>query len=71
VVASPAMKSEFAEILMPVRVERMPAGRFIEVAERNKANIAHSRFIPPAIGSRGFGSFEVQYKVPVLRRAHE
>jgi len=64
------MKPKFAEILLPVRVERLPASRFIETAGNNRGNIERSRFIPPAIGSRSFGLFEVQYKVPVLRRAH-
>jgi len=70
VVALASMKSKVAELLLPVRVERLPASRFLEMAERERANIARSRFIPPAIGSRSFGTFEVQYRLPVLRRMH-
>jgi len=63
------MKTKPAEVLVPVRVERLSANKFVETVERTRANIARSRFIPPSIGSRGFGHFEIEYKVPVLKRA--
>lgn len=63
------MKTKSVEVLVPVRVERLPANKFVEVVEQSRVNIARSRFVPPSIGSRGFGHFEVEYKVPVLKRA--
>jgi len=61
------MKSRRPEIQQPVRTERMGADRFVALAQRDAANIARARFIPPVVGSRHFGRFEVQYKTPVLR----
>lgn len=57
------------EVLVPVRIEQLSAEKFAEVVERSRVNIARSRFIPPKIGRPGFGKFEVEYKVPLLKRA--
>lgn len=65
----PIMKTKPVEVLVPVRVERLPASKFVEVVDHARANIARSRFVPPTVGSRNFGHFEVEYKVPVLKRA--
>jgi len=61
------MKPKLADVLLPVRVERLAPNKFIETIERNKGNIERTRFIPPVIGSRGFGTFEVRYRTSVLR----
>lgn len=61
--------SHMSQVLVPRRVERMSAEEFVVLVESNRVNIAKSRFVPPRLGSRNFGRFEVQYKVPVLKRA--
>ncbi|WP_139225787.1 hypothetical protein [Paracidovorax konjaci] len=56
-------------VLVPRRVERMSAEEFLVLVDSDRLNIAKSRFVPPKLGSKDFGRFEVQYKVPVLKPA--
>lgn len=57
------------QVLVPKRVERLSPGDFVVLVDEQRSNIASSRFVAPRIGSKGFGSFEVRYKVPVLKKA--
>ena len=55
--------------LTPVKTERGSAQRFARIAKEQPHNVARSRFIPPRIGAKDFGSFEVEYRTPLLREA--
>ena len=50
-----------------VRKEVMPPEQFLSLSKKSPHLIARSRFVPPRIGEQGFGSFEVQYSVPMLK----
>lgn len=63
-------KNSFSQqVLVPKRVERLSPGDFVTLVDEQRSNIASSRFVAPRIGGKGFGSFEVRYKVPVLKKA--
>jgi hypothetical protein len=52
--------------LVPVSTERMSAKKFLATSKHSD-NIASVCFVPPRIGSSGFGQFEVTYKSAMLR----
>lgn len=54
--------------LTPVRREIVSPAEYVRMTKESPHLIAHSRFLAPAVGKRDFGSFEIQYSVPVLRR---
>lgn len=62
------MKKPITSIeLTPVKHERVSAQRFVRIAKEQAHNVARSRFVPPRIGANDFGSFEVEYRTPMLR----
>lgn len=60
------MKSFNSMLLRPIKTERLTAIKFLEISEKSN-NIEKSRFIPPKLGSKGFGKFEVTYRIPELK----
>ena len=53
--------------MTPVKHEVVSAQEFVRIAVERPYAVARSRFVPPRIGSKGFGSFEVEYTTPILR----
>ena len=53
----------------PVRSEILSPQEFLRLTEESPHLIQRSRFVVPKVGRPGFGGFEVQYSVPVLKRA--
>ncbi len=56
--------------LKPIQKERVSAKEYLRLCREGKKNISASRFIPPKIGDRGFGAFEITYKRPVYNTNH-
>lgn len=54
--------------MAPVRKEVLSPQEFLRLTEESPHLIQRSRFIGPKVGRSGFGSFEVQYSIPVLKR---
>lgn len=54
--------------LKPIKVRRISAERYIKLSAREKDNIERARFVPPRIGSRGFGFFELVLKRCVYKK---
>lgn len=54
--------------LVLVRSETMSPAEYLRLSKQTPHLIARSRFVPPRIGERSFGSFEVQFSVPMLRQ---
>ncbi len=46
--------------------ENLSAYEFLTTVKRNPENIKSVSFVPPVIGGKGFGSFDVQYNTPRL-----
>jgi len=53
----------------PVRSEVLSPQEFLRLTEESPHLIQRSRFVGPKVGRPGFGGFEVQYAVPMLKRA--
>jgi hypothetical protein len=51
----------------PVRQEVVSATEFVRITRDSPHLIAGSRFVPPTIGRRDFGGFDVRYSVPILK----
>lgn len=58
-----------AQKFAPVTRETVSAQEFLRLTRGGGRSIKRSRFVPPTLGARGFGRFEVVYSVPVLRTA--
>ena len=50
----------------PRRRSRLSASDSLRLTPEDRANIAQVRIIPPKLGNRDFGGFEVTYKRPVF-----
>ncbi|PAT31895.1 hypothetical protein CLI92_08985 [Vandammella animalimorsus] len=61
------MKQRPMHIMRPVKREVLSARQYQKLAQTQPHLIERSRFIPPSIGSPGFGRFDVVYSVPMLR----
>lgn len=62
------MKNPFQTIdVTPVKEEVISSEEFVRMSINSPHLIARSRFVPPAIGKRDFGRFEVRYTVPMFR----
>jgi hypothetical protein len=48
--------------LKPIKSRTVSADEFLVISKKSKDNIESSRFIPPAIGSKGMGKFKVTFK---------
>jgi len=57
--------------LKPIKRKKISPKAYMQLSARKKGNIARSRFIPPKIGSQGFGYFELIFKHPVYQNFHE
>lgn len=53
----------------PVKRENVTPKEYLKLAEHSPHLIARARFAPPRPGGKGFGTFEVEYSVPVLKRS--
>ncbi len=54
---------------VPVKTERVSAQEYLIISVQQKNNIAKAKFIAPSIGDRTFGSFEIEYQSPVLKKS--
>jgi hypothetical protein len=55
--------------LSPVRTERLSAVEFKKLMQSSSASLVErSRFLPPRLGGRRFGSFVVVYKMPIFKK---
>ncbi len=56
------------KILTPKKVRNISAFELLEEVKKGstKTNIKAVCFIPPKLGTKGYGSFNVTYKVPQL-----
>lgn len=50
----------------PRRRVRLDARDYLRLTPEDRAHIAKVRIIPPVLGARDFGGFEVTYKRPVF-----
>ncbi|MGC7560887.1 hypothetical protein [Pasteurella sp. PK-2025] len=55
-------------VLTPIKTRKLSPKQYLAEVKRNSVsnNIDHVTFIPPKLGSKGYGSFQVTYKMPVL-----
>lgn len=54
---------------VPIKVERVSAQEYLVISVEQKHNIAKARFIAPSVGDRTFGSFEIEYQSPILKKS--
>lgn len=54
----------------PVQTETLDAKSFLDVAEKRPQQIKRVTVIPPKLGSKGFGSFQVEYVYPIYKTSH-
>lgn len=59
-------KKSKTPILVPKRERIVSAQNYLQEIATHQDNIKEVAFIPPKLGSRGFGSFRVRYDTPVL-----
>lgn len=57
-------------LLTPKKVRNVSAQEFLNEAKKSTVNnnIESIQFVPPRIGSSGYGSFQIKYKMPTLFR---
>lgn len=55
--------------MTPVKRESVSAAEFVRIVKTRPNSIARSRFVAPRLGERGFGRFDVEYTMPLLRHA--
>ena len=57
-------------LLTPKKVRNVSAQEFLNEAKKSTVNnnIESIQFVPPSIGSSGYGSFQIKYKMPTLCR---
>jgi hypothetical protein len=53
--------------LESVEKEKMPPERFLKLSKEERANIKSVEIVPPALGSKGFGTLLVEKKVPTYK----
>jgi len=53
-------------VLVPITKEIISTRDYLEISKNDPAAIKTATFVPPKIGSSGFGSFNVEYKNPKL-----
>jgi hypothetical protein len=54
-----------------VKREMLSPKAFLEINKTNQGSIKSASFVPPRIGSKGFGGFDVEYRTPKLVAAYE
>ena len=57
-----------SSVYTPVKRETLTPLQFNGVLKTDPSMIKKSRFIPPTPSKKGFGVFEVEYVVPILKR---
>ena len=55
------------ELYKPIKKEMLTPVEFKSILESSPSRIKKTRFIPPSPSKKGFGFFEVEYTVPILR----
>lgn len=58
-----------ADYYIPKSSESFSARGFQKIVQTERDNIASVQFVPPKIGKKGYGSFRVEYRNAVLRKA--
>ena len=58
------LMGEALDAVLAARVREMSAEQFVQFSETHAFEIKNVRFVPPKLGSRGFGFFEVETKTP-------
>lgn len=58
------------QVLVPVRREALTPEEYRRLTSESQTTIARARYVPPQLGDGGFGRFEVEYSIPILKRAH-
>lgn len=55
-------------LLVPTKVRNVSAKQYLNEAKKSNVNnnIENVTFVPPKIGSGGYGSFQITYKTPQL-----
>ncbi|AHG64888.1 hypothetical protein [Advenella mimigardefordensis] len=53
--------------LVPVGNENLSATEFIELVKTSKHLIKKSEIVPPVLGKKDFGSFDVSYNRPIYK----
>lgn len=53
--------------LHKVTKESLSPGQFINLNEKEKANISFTEVVPPRLGQKNFGKITVHYKNPVYK----
>jgi hypothetical protein len=53
-------------LLRPIKTEQVTAIQFLTISKKSN-NIEKSRFIPPSLGDKDFGKFEITYRIPELK----
>ncbi len=51
--------------LYPQKKQKLSPKDYLSLTGKEKRNIVRSKFIPPSVGSHGFGHFDVTLKNPV------
>lgn len=51
----------------PVLVEKVSTKEYLRLMKTSERNIKRSTFIPPKLGDKHFGRFEIEYKYPVFK----
>lgn len=67
-----AMNSTSKRDMIDLRLvygERLSPKEFLRLSKDRPHVIAQSRFVAPVIGASGFGSFDVKYATPILKRS--
>ncbi len=47
--------------------ETLSPEQFLKLTPSDRANIAHTKIIPPRLGKNGFGMIKVHYKRPMYK----
>lgn len=55
---------EALDAVLAARIREMSAEQFVQFSEAHAVEIKNVRFVPPKIGSDGFGVFEVETRTP-------
>lgn len=56
--------------MVPVTSERISFRRFLQISEKDRAEIKSVSIQAPRLGKRGFGGVVVTYRAPRFVRAH-
>lgn len=56
------------QLLVPQKVRNVSAKEYLNETKKSisSSNIQNVTFVPPKIGSSGYGSFQITYKIPQL-----